>query len=199
MTARERVLGELPGTATEVARALGLTQRGAQAHLVRLLRDGIVAAAPAPSTGRPGRPGIAYSLVGEAPAPEPDRECACCERLLSPDQFFAGREGRSLCCRSCYSARPEDVTRVRRLNDTMKASARRAKTVGNLAPLLRSYVNLITRDPCAYCGGRMEVVDHIEPLSRSGQHEWDNLTPACGSCNARKSAKPLLQFLSESL
>jgi 5-methylcytosine-specific restriction endonuclease McrA len=50
---------------------------------------------------------------------------------------------------------------------------------------------------CAYCGKRPEKLtpDHIVPLSGGGAHAVDNLAPACGSCNARKGAKPLLLWL----
>lgn len=72
---------------------------------------------------------------------------------------------------------------------------RRKKGIERYDALIASYVGIISSDPCAYCGGPMSVVDHIEPLSASGLHQWDNLTPACGKCNARKSARPLLEFL----
>lgn len=40
---------------------------------------------------------------------------------------------------------------------------------------------------CAYCGGYADVIDHIEPVSRGGTCDRENLTPACGECNAQKS------------
>lgn len=50
-------------------------------------------------------------------------------------------------------------------------------------------------DPCAYCGGRADTFDHIEPQKRDGSHAEDNLARSCFSCNAEKSSRPLIRFL----
>lgn len=52
-------------------------------------------------------------------------------------------------------------------------------------------------DPCSYCGGVAEVRDHIVPVAKGGTDSWDNLTPACGKCNAEKGDTSLLMFLLE--
>lgn len=52
-------------------------------------------------------------------------------------------------------------------------------------------------DPCAYCGGTSEEVDHIVPVATGGDDDWTNLTGSCQSCNRSKQAKPLLLFLLE--
>jgi 5-methylcytosine-specific restriction endonuclease McrA len=59
------------------------------------------------------------------------------------------------------------------------------------------YIKLIKRDPCSYCGGFSErmAVDHIEPVSRGGDHHWTNMTIACQSCNSAKRDRPMLEFL----
>lgn len=57
------------------------------------------------------------------------------------------------------------------------------------------YMSVILNDPCAYCGGPTTTVDHIVPVSRGGDGEWDNIAPACKSCNSEKHARPLLSFL----
>lgn len=59
----------------------------------------------------------------------------------------------------------------------------------------KQYVRIIRQDPCSYCGGPGGVVDHIVPLSRGGTNDWENLTSACASCNARKHVKSLLTFI----
>lgn len=59
----------------------------------------------------------------------------------------------------------------------------------------RSYAEVVAGDPCAYCGGVTEQIDHIVPLARGGEDEWTNLAGACTSCNSRKWATPLLLFL----
>jgi 5-methylcytosine-specific restriction endonuclease McrA len=67
-----------------------------------------------------------------------------------------------------------------------------------LAPddVTRAYATALRRDPCSYCGGRMEDVDHIDAIARGGLNHWTNLTAACGTCNNRKYALSLLTFLS---
>lgn len=61
----------------------------------------------------------------------------------------------------------------------------------------KEWARVLLNDPCVYCGAPTEHIDHIEPISRGGDSEWDNLAPACGECNRRKNAKPLLRFLLE--
>jgi len=55
---------------------------------------------------------------------------------------------------------------------------------------------------CAYCGASCANsyhIDHIEPLSKGGQHELDNLVIACPTCNMQKSAHSLLIFMKKRL
>jgi 5-methylcytosine-specific restriction endonuclease McrA len=46
------------------------------------------------------------------------------------------------------------------------------------------------RHVCAYCGSNFTeaelTVEHIQPVSRGGRHEWTNVVTACRSCNTRK-------------
>jgi len=42
-------------------------------------------------------------------------------------------------------------------------------------------------------------IDHIYPLSKSGEHEIYNLTISCRTCNLRKCAKDPEQWLDEIL
>ena len=53
----------------------------------------------------------------------------------------------------------------------------------------------ILNDPCAYCGGKADTLDHIHPRSRGGTRGWHNVTAACGECNRRKDRDSLLGFL----
>lgn len=49
---------------------------------------------------------------------------------------------------------------------------------------------------CAYCGVKDKLqMEHVHPVSRGGQHTWQNVVPACASCNLRKRAKPLTDWL----
>lgn len=61
-----------------------------------------------------------------------------------------------------------------------------------------------TPGTCIYCGEPVAVeprqantmrVDHVKAVVRGGSSHIDNLVPACRSCNARKGAKPLAEFL----
>lgn len=61
----------------------------------------------------------------------------------------------------------------------------------------KAWVPILLLDPCAYCGGEAEEIDHILPAVDGGTGAWGNLAPACRSCNARKHSKDLLHFLLE--
>lgn len=196
MSELDRVLDLLPATRGQIAAALGLTSEAAGYHLKKMERAGVVEQRKLPKDiPGPGRRKIEFFLVGERPQRPPDRECGVCGKLQAAEHFAAGREGRALCCKDCYAERPLAVREFRARNDRLKASLRRLKGCRTADPIIQEYARIIERDPCVYCGGQMTVVDHIEPISRLGLHEWDNLTPACGSCNARKSARTLLAFL----
>ncbi len=54
------------------------------------------------------------------------------------------------------------------------------------APLNRK--NILQRDwfTCQYCGKPGRTVDHVQPRSRGGKFEWDNLVCACARCNFQK-------------
>jgi 5-methylcytosine-specific restriction endonuclease McrA len=43
--------------------------------------------------------------------------------------------------------------------------------------------------PCPYCGNKTKEIDHVIPLSKSGQHSLDNLQMLCLDCNRSKGDK----------
>ena len=51
---------------------------------------------------------------------------------------------------------------------------------------------------CAYCGCLLEYkdmqVDHLHPVHKGGSNDFDNLMPACRSCNHYKETFTLKQF-----
>jgi 5-methylcytosine-specific restriction endonuclease McrA len=61
------------------------------------------------------------------------------------------------------------------------------------------YAEVLSGDPCSYCGARADTIDHVDPVSRGGRHDWKNLTAACRRCNSRKSDRVLLDFLVQRL
>lgn len=51
---------------------------------------------------------------------------------------------------------------------------------------------------CSYCLAKASTIDHVVPLTLGGTHDFDNLVPACLSCNSSKGSKSLLQWLNRS-
>lgn len=45
----------------------------------------------------------------------------------------------------------------------------------------------ILRNPCYFCGGTSETIDHFVPRAKGGTSEDSNLVGACGICNSLKS------------
>lgn len=65
----------------------------------------------------------------------------------------------------------------------------------NPSPETVAYIDILLNDPCGYCGGSIEHIDHIEPRALGGTHDWTNLTASCGSCNPSKGKRKLLVWL----
>jgi 5-methylcytosine-specific restriction endonuclease McrA len=109
----------------------------------------------------------------------------------------------------CYRGRPKAdpalVQKKRRAatalwrvanRDHVRAYKREAyRRVGPSDAETREYVAIIRLDPCAYCGGTTDTVDHVEPVSLGGPNHWTNLGPACRSCNSGKKDRQLLPYL----
>lgn len=58
-----------------------------------------------------------------------------------------------------------------------------------------------TKGHCAYCGCSIAItdmqIDHVFPLHRGGADEYDNMLPACRSCNHRKHTLTVDKFRAE--
>lgn len=54
---------------------------------------------------------------------------------------------------------------------------------------------VVTRDPCPYCGKPSTTEEHVIPRSKGGSSGATNIVGACRSCNHAKGDQPLLQFL----
>jgi 5-methylcytosine-specific restriction endonuclease McrA len=49
--------------------------------------------------------------------------------------------------------------------------------------------------PCAFCGSTKKItMDHIIPISRSGNHSVGNLQPLCQSCNSSKKSRLVSEY-----
>ena len=59
------------------------------------------------------------------------------------------------------------------------------------APLNRRAVFTRDNGRCQYCSKKAESIDHIQPRSRGGRHEWTNVVACCRSCNTRKGDRLL--------
>ena len=59
---------------------------------------------------------------------------------------------------------------------------------------LREFIFSKTNGRCSYCGAKAEEVDHIVPRAKGGTDSTYNLTPACKSCNEKKSNLSLKEF-----
>lgn len=91
-----------------------------------------------------------------------------------------------------------------RLNQKRSAhssNGKRAKGSGKVGPTKRLLVYERDLGLCRYCGVELEVsgtpgprtftIDHVEPWSRGGSKDVDNLVSACGSCNQHKGDRTL--------
>ena len=58
-----------------------------------------------------------------------------------------------------------------------------------------AYITVLGADPCAYCGGPADTLDHIDALAAGGNHVWENLTAACRVCNSTKHTASLLTLM----
>ena len=61
-------------------------------------------------------------------------------------------------------------------------------------PVNRREVLRRDRHTCQYCGSSKHLtIDHVMPLSRGGQHTWNNVVAACAKCNQHKSDRTPLE------
>lgn len=99
--------------------------------------------------------------------------------------------------RARHPERRRESVRRSRARPGYRQAERLARRGGQLTEPARQYVRVLLGDLCGYCGAMAEQIDHIVPVAAGGTGEWDNLTAACGDCNRRKYARPLLIFLLE--
>ena len=59
---------------------------------------------------------------------------------------------------------------------------------------LREFVFSKTKGRCSYCGAKATEIDHIIARANGGTDSTFNLTPACSSCNKKKSNLSLKDF-----
>jgi len=64
---------------------------------------------------------------------------------------------------------------------------------------LKSIVYKKTNGHCGYCGKKLELnskwhIEHMQPKSRRGSSNLDNLIPSCPTCNLNKNNKNPQEF-----
>ncbi len=80
------------------------------------------------------------------------------------------------------------VPAVLRLNRFVRVPYQPATAITRAGVLRRD------RRACAYCGGRADTIDHVQPRSRGGAHSWENCVACCGRCNTRKADRLLSEL-----
>ena len=119
------------------------------------------------------------------------KACQKCRAHLPRESFAVARrmaDGRVGRCRNCHG---KDRLRGRRMGE------------GIVAYWL---ANGMSPYECTYCGCELNYkgsnatapkmhVDHIKPVLLGGLDEFDNLAPACPSCNCSKGARTLVDWL----
>lgn len=90
---------------------------------------------------------------------------------------------------------PNEAAAAKRRWHDSHPDAVRLRQLGRRNRSNLEWLSIIEGDPCSYCGAPMEEVDHITPVAKGGTNEWENYAPACGPCNRRKNATPLVHFL----
>lgn len=63
-------------------------------------------------------------------------------------------------------------------------------------PLSRKALMARDNHECQFvgCKRRGETIDHVQPRSKGGKHEWTNVVAACRKCNAKKADKLLSEL-----
>lgn len=140
--------------------------------------------------------------VGEWRKANPDRVHE--QRARHRDKFREKRRIQAL--ERYYRLMAEDPERIRKARrDWVKTQKgvlynRAARMARRGAPYTEEALSWIASlvDPiCFYCGRIANEIDHIIPVSRGGTGERSNLVPSCRSCNARKNAMGLENFLAQ--
>lgn len=87
---------------------------------------------------------------------------------------------------------PESKLETQRRRRAVASGAVSTLTRAEWAGRLEEYGGMCAH--CVVCPAT--EMDHVVPLARGGDHELENVVPACRSCNARKSDLSLLEYVS---
>jgi len=124
-----------------------------------------------------------------------NKECKICGK-----SYFATRKNPNCCSEKCNKEmikennkkwRKENKEHYKILDHKRRELKKRAGSVKDIAIHYKNKLKIFG-NTCVYCGCSVELrltVDHLIPLSKGGDNSYNNIVPACKSCNSRKSAK----------
>jgi 5-methylcytosine-specific restriction endonuclease McrA len=64
-------------------------------------------------------------------------------------------------------------------------------TVREWNQILYEYNNICPRCGCKFDDENPATMDHVKPLSKGGEHVYDNIQPLCHSCNSAKGVREI--------
>lgn len=69
------------------------------------------------------------------------------------------------------------------------------RTLGTLTVQQWHDICELFSNSCAYCGSEYNLtMDHVVPVASGGLTEYNNIIPACKSCNSSKNAKDIIEW-----
>lgn len=79
-----------------------------------------------------------------------------------------------------------------RANNAKRRARKAAASINNFTAAQWLEIQAAYDHRCVYCEKRRKeklTQDHIIPLSKGGNHTWENIVPACRSCNSKKHTR----------
>lgn len=121
--------------------------------------------------------------------------CKLCNKERRKQQYHQNKETNKQAVRDWQKANPEKVTAYKKNNKYKRREIVNTSklTTSDFVKWSKHQVKI-----CSYCAtfcNNDYQIDHIEPLTKNGKHELDNLTIACSTCNREKSDKSLFIWL----
>lgn len=115
---------------------------------------------------------------------------------LHRSQFLAQSNARYHARRATMT--PEELTEFKARHCTSTAKRHALKMAAPRSDLTHQQwldIQAAQEHRCAYCGKRCKgklTQDHIQPLSKGGNHTLHNVIGACRTCNSRKGNRAIL-------
>lgn len=118
--------------------------------------------------------------------------CKLCNKQRRKNNYHQNKEANKQAVRNWQIANPEKTITYKKNNKYKRREVINTSTLTSLDLLTWTNEQIKV---CSYCGIACKddyQIDHIEPLSKGGKHELDNLTIACPKCNREKSDTHLI-------